>query len=68
MRILTRHGTNYDDCQICDIPLTYEEPGIEWSYKEDDTLFFHHVCNECFNEPDYQAIVKRHEGKIKKYP
>jgi len=63
------HGTDFDCCEICDTLLTPDKPGRRWTYKWQGRIYEVHVCNDCFNDAEYQALVKNHEGiRVETYP
>jgi hypothetical protein len=54
------HGTGWNDCEICNNEITDENPGKRVTLEADGQKRICHVCCDCFNDPDYQDIIKRY--------
>jgi hypothetical protein len=50
-----RHGTGWDDCEICNCEIF---GGGKKVWIRDGETIICHVCNDCFNDPDYQDFIK----------
>ena len=62
------HGTDFDDCEICDNEINEMNPGKEVTYTDKGKKHVIHVCSICFNDIDYLDILRRKENlKIKSY-
>lgn len=57
----------FDSCSICDKEITYEYPGKLVMFKRHGSDIRDHVCNVCFNDPDYQEILSNFKSSIIKY-
>ena len=55
-----QHGPGFNDCEICEFEITEKNPGKRVTLEAGDQKTICHVCDECFNDPDYQDIIKRY--------
>jgi hypothetical protein len=60
-----RHGSTWDSCEICDKEI--KEGKEVWIDDSGQTVICH-ICQECFDDPDYQEFISRKQVKqIKNY-
>jgi len=59
-------------CDFCNAELTHENKGKVVRFMTGSILKpvtrTEHVCNTCYEEPDYQEIVKTGKAIVKDYP
>lgn len=62
------HGTDFDDCEICDNEITEINPGKKVTYTDKGKKHVIHVCCICFTDPDYLEILTLKQNlKIESY-
>jgi hypothetical protein len=62
------HGTDVDDCEICDDEINEMNPGKKITYTDKGKKHVIHVCSICFADPDYIETLTRKENlKIETY-
>lgn len=61
-------GSEVDRCEICDKQITKSDPGWEWQRENNLYKYKVRVCNNCFSDPEYRSIVRRHFTQLKSYP
>lgn len=53
------HGANsFDSCSVCDEPINEGNPGKRVESIKKGRKYIDHICNDCFNDPDYQYIME----------
>ena len=63
MKTLYSHGVDFYECTYCDKKLTVEEPGKRVCHIADKIRYIEHLCTECFDDPEFQDIVKNYSFK-----
>lgn len=58
MKTIYSYGKEFYSCFSCNKELTIENPGQRVMYVQKPLQFVEHVCNDCFNETDYQDCIK----------